>query len=451
VRDWGDIEDGRWARRVRWIRVQDESGHFELPEPGTFAGIGAKATGYAPRCLRFERIHASEPHERLAIRLEPRGSLSGRIVDAEGAPVKDATVFCLLTPSEPNLPVSLPDLVAADAVTGDDGRFDVNVDDGGQLVLVVWHVAYAPTLKRIGPEAKDGKQVEVLMTRGATVAGRVYQEGKPAPGQPVWVAHREVRTQTRPSAETGPDGRYQISLLPVGNARVCWGKKVGDRRVAVTREMALEDGETTVVDFGGVEASALEGMVTLAGKPTKASLIIDIETRSGLFSLSMDTRDDGTFRIADLPTGKCGITAQASERGFHPVSKKATVVLEEGATVRHDFQLRLPCVVEGTVEGLRPGEFASVYFIPGKQSTTLNNKEDLMRIRQSASEASRSAVVFPNSGGTFRRSGLEPGDYTMLVHTQDRGDDSFSFERMRWTTVTVSVKNGKNQVVVELE
>ncbi|TAJ18248.1 MAG: carboxypeptidase regulatory-like domain-containing protein, partial [Planctomycetota bacterium] len=108
--------DGSELARAR----SDAGGQFflALDAPVENAALLVRAKGYAPAGRIGERVERGQRRNLGLLRLEPGAELSGRVLDANGAPVAGATV-------ELYAPVlaGLPNRAITDARTDRDGRF----------------------------------------------------------------------------------------------------------------------------------------------------------------------------------------------------------------------------------------------------------------------------------------------------------------------------------------
>jgi len=201
------------------------SGRFRLSlAPGTYH-LAASHPGYAPALLSVSLSAGESPEVGLV--LGKSYSVTGRITDAVGRPVRGAEVELTRFPRDLDRwsQSSAPDQGLYRARTDAAGHFEVRDLPATWLDLRVEHPDFVP-LKREGivVEAGTGRLDlgRLSLKAGRTVAGIVVDDkGLPLAGTAIWVrvdarsaAEDNAFRQRGPRQVTGPDGRFAIPHLP---------------------------------------------------------------------------------------------------------------------------------------------------------------------------------------------------------------------------------------------
>jgi protocatechuate 3,4-dioxygenase beta subunit len=358
--------------------LEDAPPAVDLPAPGAEAAASPLAA--APHLAAPAAASADPGPEPVRF--------SGRVIDPAGLPVPGAQVLHLpsgplrkdlgLTYNAFGQPLDYGRL--SRAITGADGRFDVEVRDrpperesieqlAGQwrdfsglvpelLVVHAGHRATAFACRGWTGGARDWG--DIVVQSGAGVAGRaVDEEGRPLEGvdlapPPLWddpSVGISMSDSLRPlwRDTTGADGRFALDGLRGGPFKLEW-RAAG--REPVLRDVVLVDGET--LDLGDVtipRGSWIEGVVTdLQGRPVPEARVLcrpsgfaflrgpdtllhefTYKVGSNDVLIDVETRADGhgAFRLVGLLPPGLGFDSTfhvyAGAPGFEPV-KAADVV-----------------------------------------------------------------------------------------------------------------------------
>lgn len=253
---------------MRWLDVNHPRGEFslELLDPGTFK-VEAVAEGYV-NVVSSEISTEAMPKE-VVIKLNRGRTVTGSVVDEEGTPIDGASVF--LVDHRPEAWGIRKDNVPAGTKTSA-GKFTLQGLGPGTRSLGVLHPDYvrAMGVVREDTPGKPAGPLQIVLTRGGTLRGRVYDDqGRPARGIELyfydedqlagWAWSGPIATATSNDA-----GDYEASKLPPGTIRIA---RTGDEfmRGPLSLIVQAANGETRTVDFGGI--TAVRGRLLIKGTP----------------------------------------------------------------------------------------------------------------------------------------------------------------------------------------
>jgi hypothetical protein len=271
------------------------------------------------------------------------GTIVGRVFDANTqAPVRRAQIQ------------ATNDEMFVDGTTDDDGRFQLNGLRAGEWRVTVskggyypWNIGQRRPFEIPPPIAVAARQrleVQIPLTRGGVIAGRVFdQSGEPLAGLQVKVYRARMSQGYRRLESVGvPDrtddtGAYRIYALPPGDYYVAASLRMapadsivettyaptyypgtGDIGDAERIRIGLASEATAVFPLLPVRRVHVSGtLLSSSGAPADALLTLT----SGNSELGMPlgiggvTRRDGSFTIADVPPGRYTLTATLRSDG----------------------------------------------------------------------------------------------------------------------------------------
>jgi peroxiredoxin len=238
-------------------------------------------------------------------------SISGRVVDADGAPVPGAVVYAPSTGS----PLSVANnqimklVDTPRAITDATGAFSVDIGHSAVQQLLVLDMMNRPAYASVSSTSG----IEIVMPPSAALSV-AYQKGpEPVAGQE-FTAHlmqggKALRYQA--SAKTDRDGRLLFNELLPGEYIVRASElvpQVGCCFTSVEVQKAtvrLEEGETKALTFGGTDLPYLTGRFTDdEGDPLHGvwvRLAPKKRIDSGDVVWSAVTEQDGSYAIYDVP------------------------------------------------------------------------------------------------------------------------------------------------------
>ena len=390
-----------------------------------------------PLGIRFNlRVHHAEllPEEvngieapttrPLRIQLSLPRSLAGRVIDAQGEPIANASVTQMESTSAPdgsNVMQSLGDQVRTD----EEGRFVLSRVKPGTMQLRVSAFGYrSRDAQRIRvPEEGEAAPVEIILEPGTSLQGQVLDsQGQPVPGASVhaWGPAREGQTFVNASASTDEEGRYELVDLEPGPHEIEAFVFGEGRRARAAVEIQPGRNRLDLRLPGGVEVSGR--VVDSQGAPVPAaSLSLAPVQRNGSATGAQGLSSaDGSFVLADIPDGEYRLTA--SRQGF------AASILPEvrvaGAPV-NGLELRLApgAVIRGRILGLAPED--------GRRAMIMAFSEQI--------GAHLRGSVAPD--GSYRVPDVAPGDWHVIAHISPQSS----------VEGRAQVAEGEEEVVLDLE
>jgi thiol-disulfide isomerase/thioredoxin len=247
----------------------------------------------------------------------PDRKLQGRVVDAENKPVAGAVVSIRGVTRSQSTQFGGNDDVDQVAVSDGDGNFLITSRKPFDAAGV--DVESRGFAKGIFQNLASGGEVHTLkLTAGATLMGRVVQNGKPLVGVEMNVsgANRESSVFVGDfSIATDADGKFLFANLPPRTEYILCGTmdSLGARGCISGKSIhAGDDGETS--DVGDVEvqpAFVLAGQIRLTdGKSLPAHEHVQLSRESPWDSAQMETDEAGRFKFIGAPPEQVSVTAR---------------------------------------------------------------------------------------------------------------------------------------------
>jgi protocatechuate 3,4-dioxygenase beta subunit len=281
-------------------------GGFEIPRIGPGTYLSVCLPGYQPSLL-FIPLPPSEPRRFVLAPAPPRPRISSRVLDEAGRPVAGARIT-LGDPEylERDRTALAPCRKAGplEWTTDAAGRFAFDLPESGEAELWVRAPGYLREIRKVAEGQTGG--VDIVLRRGATVAGRVFApDGSPVPGARVYA------TQDGGAAETVTDaqGRYRLVTVEPG-WRELWADHpdLGEAR----RRLELAAGTRRLdLTLDGREEPAITGRVV----GTDGEPLAGVRIQHPLSASTFETREDGAFRIV-LGRGQILFTNETENLSF---------------------------------------------------------------------------------------------------------------------------------------
>lgn len=268
---------------------------------------------------------------------DPQRIFRGRVLNSQGTPLRDAVVQPIGTLDSKGQSVwGEPWGIPPVAITNEKGEFELDSRDPAQKIFVSADgQRMATTYARIpvGPQFHD-----ITMIEGATIRGRLIQNGKP-------VGDAEIALAGRPSAQyrinlevsgnptreisigSQPDGTFVFTNVPAPAGWYLFGKmeSIASRGTTGVSELATKS-DKELIDVGDLEIKPgyrLRGKVILSdGKQIPDGMRVTISSVNMLEAQTVMLRPDGQFEFVGLAAGD--YTAWASVKGYAPPKSEVT-------------------------------------------------------------------------------------------------------------------------------
>lgn len=296
------------------VTFTDGNGRFTLTglTRGRQVSLWVEAEGYGPAPV--EAVNAPTPRP-LAIVLERRVRVSGRLADPQGRPVAGARVSLQIERDGTIVP--RPVL----AVSRADGRFVLEDVLPGRAAVRVDALKFEPVeITGIAVQAQGRDDLAITLNRGAVVEGRVLTQG----GRPV----EDARVACGPAAAlTDAEGEFRLDGVPRGPATLqvlhpSYPRFETDLRVRWrlnTVEAVLSAGQEL---RGQVESES--------GQPVAGAVLT--LWASGAGTQQAVSGRDGRFRFPAVPEGVHRLQVDAED--YAPAETSVLVPGRGFATVR---------------------------------------------------------------------------------------------------------------------
>ena len=269
-----------------------------------------------------------------------RAGIAGRVLTSDGRPAPGVTVVIVSS--------------AKEVRTGDDGRFQLEVDEGTTVRLEAHHSDLGWAAADVRAPATDA-QLRLRARAGLDV--QVLSEGRPVSGAVVTVQAR--------SGETGPfnsdrttdaSGTLRFLGLPAGPIEVAATSPETGARSSV--QLEAREGTVVPVQLVLPVLGVIKGTVVKQGGAPVVGALVGVEAAEGTPAVS---GDDGSFILKGLRTGReYRLTARTPELQLDsPVTARAG-----DSAVR--LMLRELPVFKGRVVG-PGGAPLQTFFIDGRR------------------------------------------------------------------------------------
>ncbi len=189
---------------------------FALPVAAGKHTVVVRGPGFVTKAVPDVAVSDSKDTDVGTIAVAAGRSVSGRVLDAQGAPVAKAKVAAgaLLTGGGKELYIPDESINAKDTDTDDDGRFTLDGFNPGPITIVAGNATGRSPSIQI-PRGPDSATVELVLQPTTGLDGKVMREGKPA-GDVVIIANPLGALGSNFFTTTGPDGTFALDAIAPG-------------------------------------------------------------------------------------------------------------------------------------------------------------------------------------------------------------------------------------------
>lgn len=336
--------DQTWYAEAR----SENDGTFVIPDlrPGMYV-VQARAEGWSEG--RYPQAEAGDVG--LEISMSKQRAVTGKVTDgASGDPVDEFTVHVhRFNHGAETHGASLRNKRFRGRA---EGQFEMGGFDPGSYVVRVVADGYAPSYSEmfVIADGEDGPFVEVRLTEGGRISGRVVdaRSGKPVVGATVstqdnryvenpltnLLGSRIPRRTTARSVTTDSEGRFLLTALEAGEYQLQITHPDYPARILQDIELA-DGGRTAVPDVSMQAGGSVRGHVFDGASEPLAGATVSLTLASGAgFQGPADARTgpDGAFVISNIAPGLYKISAS---RPANPNNQNPfTVILDRNQTER---------------------------------------------------------------------------------------------------------------------
>lgn len=357
------------------------------------------------------------PSDELTIRLPATGTLAGKVVDEDGAPIKSFQAQAGRDEGR-GAPIQLRlSGIQNDSFITEDGTFTLDhVPAGTAQVTVLAPGFLSRTVHGIEIEENEvSEQVEIRLEKGATIRGKVTgPDGMALSDVSVSAANPGMFNpfSTTLIASTDASGEYELTNVPRGERTITFTRT----GLQTARRTVQIDDESETVDARLEEGLELTGRVrTGDGRPVVGAHVVASSTERTSFRSDITTDGAGNFSIEGLAPGRYTV------RATHRSHAAATAELD----MRSDQSIDLTMESGGTLVGRVSGLDETLY----------------SKTHVSARGPSGANTTPLRMDGTFRLEGAPTGSVTVVAQVNDR------MAQRNSEPVTVEVVNGGEQSV----
>lgn len=293
----------------------------------------------------------------ITIRLLGRGSLTVKVLNADGTPAQAATV---------NANGSAYPNDSASGVTDAVGLVNFsNLSEGNYAISATGTFGRGGRNQAFIPGDKASVTAEVRLAPSATVTGHFLKADGVTPivgGQITLKRNGQVNAYASSSSDAADPGRYRMEFVPLGDFTVEGYDPVTERRGMGAGRLNA-DGEVVTADVvvtprGSVKGTVLNysGTAPVGGAPVSISV-------SGVtgFSFSSVTAPDGSFFFSGVPAGRYAIEATDPGNGLR--GQTVGTLSYENETVSTQIRIAATGSIAGRVlmpDGVTPVATATV-------------------------------------------------------------------------------------------
>jgi len=278
------------------------AGAFAMPVPAGTHAIVISGPGFVSKTVRDVAVTEDKDTDVGTISVAAGRSISGRVLDGQGAPVAKAKVAAgnLLTGGGKELYIADESIGAKDTETDDDGRFSLDGFGPNPITVVAGRdgAGRSPSLRI--PPGPDSVTLDLVLQPTTGLEGKILRAGKPA-GDVVIIANPIGATASNFFTTTGPDGTFALDALAPGPYIVYPMFGGGGPK---PKDMYIRRVEVTAGVRSKVEIDATPGPLTLTidvkgagGTPAMAQVLV-IEAAVDAPTLD-DLRDGSRLPFGD--------------------------------------------------------------------------------------------------------------------------------------------------------
>jgi len=352
----------------------------------------ASAPGYSTARLNLN-VEEGKPITNLEVELDTGVRLVGKVTGPDGAALSDATVRMAMLPSSGNV------MRATDkrTSTSSNGEYELEALEAGEETIEVVHPKYLPERKTVQLKGREVR-LDVQLSAGNRVSGMVVAES----GAGVPEAEVEAVTSGGAMRRTRTDASGRFELDSLSPARYQFNASKTGYAEGTVKDVDVAAGTPVriVLKSGGT----IYGFVRGLSEQELAGAMVDARGADGAATATVDST--GAYKVEGVPAGTVSVRARVSGRNLmgNKMSPVQTVEMAAGSTRQLDIEFSNDTVIKGRVRrNGQPLSGAAVTFMP-----------------KPGSPQQSSATAAADETGNYTVSGLENGEYTVMVGDMQR-------------------------------
>lgn len=282
------------------VATTDATGHYHVRHLVPQARLGARARGFAASPLFAVGTKRDWPRPFDIVLVAGGARIEGRVLDAGGDPVADATIQVATKVRPRWMPAAggAPHAMLGSQVRcqpASDGAFAIDGLEPGQVRLLAWSPRHARQVVDLMLVVGETVVVSPQLRSGATLVGRILDaDGHPIVDAQVSCGRGVSDDAVLPTTRTDSKGAFHLPGLPAGEILVrarSMGKLDGSEKPR------LVDGQTTTLEFSLSAAPHLAGCVLDADGAPARNVVVGARDPATRRPVSGLHRIDGVGRF----------------------------------------------------------------------------------------------------------------------------------------------------------
>jgi hypothetical protein len=412
-------------------RYHHEEGQFALDGayPDKKVALMVQAEGFADISVPIDGLMGGETRSNIVVQLETENMITGRVVDKQGNPVKNAWIFKGAVPNN-----SWQREQAAKKTSDAQGRFELAGLARGSQSISAFKDGYAPgkTTLNITQRRTD---IQVVLGDGATVSGSILLNGDPMSGVDIYGnigsgagGFSDFR------GRSDDDGLFTIRGVPEGKGNISVNISDQGTQRSLNRQIEVAEGMNTEVFFDFKSAtSSVEGYIMASETETAAGRVqLMLSSGADMESRYTEVGSDGHYLFESLPAGRVTLGVWNQQ---YQSQKSVTAELKEDEELRLDIKMYGGTDLHIQVDNA-PDNSQLIAFLIAEEASDEIPAEITLNEYMTLFQLSVGQAQFQNGSGIL--TGVEPGSYTVVVIAFPSNATSQEMV-MEMTTQTVTV------------
>lgn len=289
------------------IPVANKDGSFRADAAAGKLVVRVAGPGFVPKRVETT-VEPGKVADLGTISVEAGRSVSGRVLDASGAPVPGAKVAAGMILSGGGTELYIPDesIMARDTETDADGRYVMSGFGPHNITVVAGKEGAGRAMSVTVPRGGDSAVVDLVLQAVGGADGKVVRDGQPL-ADTVVIANPVGAVGSNFFVVTGPDGSFAFDALSAGDYFIYPMVGGGGNR---PKDMAMRFLEIRAGARASItlDASPGPGKLKVAvdhdkGAPVVMAQVIVVQAQIDIDAPNLEALRDGTFAPPELRAG----------------------------------------------------------------------------------------------------------------------------------------------------